>query len=172
MSTTGSHASHLYHRLRRDWSGRWMCRRGLGHQRKDTFEGSRRRRRCPGGAGRRGRRPRAPLACVARRGSVPRLSRTMCQPNGNGDNQRVWAAAPPPPRQPVLRRRTGQPGAARRRRVGPGPARPGPAGPGATGENGRPGPRFTHTRGNCSGGAPRLWNTPSTKTPFLPRQRR
>jgi len=29
-----------------------------------------------------------------------------------------------------------------------------------------------HTRGSCSGGAPRLWNTPSTNTPFLPRQRR
>lgn len=36
-----------------------------------------------------------------------------------------------------------------------------------------PGPApATHTRGSCSGGAPRLWNTPSTNTPFLPRQRR
>lgn len=44
----------------------------------------------------------------------------------------------------------------------PGPLpRPPPADPGPT-----------HTRGSCSGGAPRLWNTPSTNTPFLPRQRR
>lgn len=69
-------------------------------------------------------------------------------------------------------RSSGEDGAAQ---PGPAPAGgpgPSPAGRGLTGEDGRPGPRFTHTRGSCSGGAPRLWNTPSTKTPFLPRQRR
>lgn len=30
---------------------------------------------------------------------------------------------------------------------------------------------LTYSRGSCRGGAPLLWNTPSTNTPFLPRQR-
>lgn len=30
----------------------------------------------------------------------------------------------------------------------------------------------THCLGSCRAGAPRLWKAPSTKTPFLPRQRR
>jgi len=117
-----------------------------------------------GGAGARvvpgRRRPRAPPARVARTGSVPRLSGTVCQPSGTGDNQRGGAAAPPPPRQPVLPGSTGQPGAAR------------PGGPRCDGRGRQARLRVTHTRGSCSGGAPRLWNTPSTKTPFLPRQRR
>lgn len=118
--------------------------------------------RDPGPAGR--TRPRAGGAGRRRRrggregglghGSAP-VTRTACRPAAPGT---IGAAErrhhPRGPRE----------GAARRGRVGP-------ASPGATGEEGGPG-RRTHTRGSCSGGAPRLWNTPSTKTPFLPRQRR
>lgn len=131
-----------------------MCRRGPSHRRKDTSEGSRRREK-----GCRGRRPRAPLACVARTGWVPRLSRTMCQANGNGDNRRGSQFSQGGRSSPA---RQGAGGWARARA----------GGPRCDGEGRQARPRFTHTRGSCSGGAPRLWNTPSTKTPFLPRQRR
>lgn len=42
------------------------------------------------------------------------------------------------------------------------------------GSEGRPrgGGRGTHCLGSCRAGAPRRWKAPSTKTPFLPRQRR
>lgn len=45
------------------------------------------------------------------------------------------------------------------------------------GGGGDPGPtpgggRGTHCLGSCRAGAPRRWKAPSTKTPFLPRQRR
>lgn len=120
---------------------------GSGPRGKGTSEGG--RRGAEEEKGRQGRRPRARL----------RACHTDRVPAGSaGDNRRGRAAAPPP-------RTPGRRGAARRGRVGP-------ASPGATGEEGGPGRRRTHTRGSCSGGAPRLWNTPSTKTPFLSRQRR
>lgn len=113
-----------------------------------------------GGAGtRRGGRGRGAATLVpqgeqGRRGRRPRRqpARRRCPPAVT-------------PRAAAERRRAG--GAAPRRdtRGEHGAARPG-------GGRRQARPRCTHTRGSCSGGAPRLWKTPSTKTPFLPRQRR